>query len=208
MLGNILPSKRSEVNVRLVNVGGCSNEKKGNGVSSRDYLYTASTTSDIPEDNISYSNKAEAIQVISLLKDMMTSSNLSKNSFTGSIGVTTPYASQSALLKSMMASDPDFRILAKDFAHSIEVNSVDGFQGRECDAILFSAVRSNRQGKIGFLSDWRRMNVALTRAKYGLIIFGDVETLKAGDMHWNAFCTWCERLGCASDVEVKDGMES
>ena len=70
------------------------------------------------------------------------------------------------------------------------------YQGRERDLIIFSAVRSNHKGRIGFLTDWRRMNVALTRAKNGLIVFGDTETLKEGDKHWRAFVHWCESMGC------------
>ena len=70
------------------------------------------------------------------------------------------------------------------------------YQGRERDLIIFSAVRSNRQGRIGFLSDWRRMNVALTRAKSGLVVLGDAETLKDGDRHWSAFVHWCEQMDC------------
>ncbi len=79
------------------------------------------------------------------------------------------------------------------------VASYSAYQGRERDLIIFSAVRSNRQGRIGFLKDWRRMNVALTRAKSGLLVFGDSETLKEGDKHWSAFVKWCQDMGCFVD---------
>jgi ATP-dependent RNA/DNA helicase IGHMBP2 len=82
-----------------------------------------------------------------------------------SIGILTPYVAQVRLLKS----------LANDRA--VEIGSVDGFQGREKEAIIVSLVRSNEQGEVGFLNDIRRMNVAMTRARRLLIVIGDSATL-------------------------------
>lgn len=79
------------------------------------------------------------------------------------IGIISPYADQVSLIKNKT---------------DIEVKTVDGFQGREKEIIIISTVRSNDKGKIGFLSDLRRLNVALTRAKRKLIIIGNKETLK------------------------------
>ena len=78
------------------------------------------------------------------------------------IGIISPYADQ---VKIIQENTP------------IEVKTVDGFQGREKEIIIISTVRSNDNGNIGFLSDLRRLNVAITRAKRKLIIIGNIDTL-------------------------------
>jgi len=68
----------------------------------------------------------------------------------------------------------------------IEVASVDAFQGREKDLIIMSCVRSNEHQGIGFLNDPRRLNVALTRSKYGIIIVGNPKVLSK--VQWMWYC--------------------
>ena len=65
----------------------------------------------------------------------------------------------------------------------VEVKTVDGFQGGEKEIIIMSTVRSNEKGKLGFLEDLRRLNVAITRAMKKLIIIGDIETLNHNDTY-------------------------
>ncbi len=83
------------------------------------------------------------------------------------IAVITPYAAQARYLRERLK------------ALEIEIDTVDGFQGREKEAVVVSLVRSNRDGEIGFLADVRRMNVALTRARRKLIVVGDSATVTA-----------------------------
>lgn len=78
--------------------------------------------------------------------------------------------------------------------------------------ILLSAVRSNRAGRVGFLADWRRLNVAITRARRGVVVVGDPDTLRS-DPHWRAFLQWCGKHGTmmveselmAASVQQPDG---
>jgi ATP-dependent RNA/DNA helicase IGHMBP2 len=77
---------------------------------------------------------------------------------------------------------------------NIEVNTIDSFQGQEADVVYISLVRSNADGEIGFLKDYRRMNVAMTRAKKGLIVIGDSATL-ANDTFYAQWMDWVEKSG-------------
>jgi len=86
------------------------------------------------------------------------------------IAVIAPYAAQVRLLREQMAEHVDA---------GVDVNSVDGFQGRESETVIISLVRANIEGEIGFLADTRRMNVALTRARRKLIVIGDSATIGA-----------------------------
>ena len=81
------------------------------------------------------------------------------------VAVITPYVAQVRRLKALLGDSP------------VEVGTVDGFQGREKEAVLLSLVRSNDTGEVGFLRDSRRMNVALTRAKRLLLVVGDGATV-------------------------------
>ncbi|KLO16533.1 P-loop containing nucleoside triphosphate hydrolase protein [Schizopora paradoxa] len=104
------------------------------------------------------------------------------------IGVIAPYKSQISLLTRLLTKDADMRAhliekLDKERAMevaNIEVKTVDGFEGREKDVIIFSTVRNNESGYIGFLADRRRLNVGLTRAKRALFVLGSMSTLGNG----------------------------
>lgn len=97
------------------------------------------------------------------------------------IGVITPYEGQRAYLVQYMQYNGSMH--AKLY-QEIEVASVDAFQGREKDLIIMSCVRSNEHQGIGFLNDPRRLNVALTRARYGIIIIGNPKVLSKQPL-WN-----------------------
>ena len=89
------------------------------------------------------------------------------------IGIISPYKAQVQYLRALLRRDASL----KPLAGQITVDTVDAFQGQERDVILVSLVRANDEGQIGFLSDLRRMNVAITRAKMKLIILGSAETM-------------------------------
>jgi predicted DNA helicase len=103
------------------------------------------------------------------------------------IAVIAPYAAQVRLLRERLA------------VPGLEIDSVDGFQGREKEAVVISLVRSNPKGEIGFLRDVRRINVALTRAKRKLLVIGDSATL-AGEPFYQRMIEYFESLGAYKTV--------
>ncbi len=88
-------------------------------------------------------------------------------------------------------------------AENLEIDTVDGFQGREKEAVLISCVRSNANGEIGFLADTRRMNVALTRARRKLIIVGDSATL-GGHEFYTALLSYLESIKAYTSIWEED----
>ncbi|EZF78308.1 hypothetical protein H105_00699 [Trichophyton soudanense CBS 452.61] len=108
------------------------------------------------------------------------------------IGIITPYEGQRSYVVSSMQLTGTFK---KEWYKEIEVASVDAFQGREKDFIVLSCVRSNDHQGIGFLSDPRRLNVALTRAKYGLVILGNPKVLSKHPL-WNYLLRHFKEQNC------------
>ncbi|KAI0296995.1 AAA domain-containing protein [Multifurca ochricompacta] len=104
------------------------------------------------------------------------------------IGVISPYIAQISLLNYLLNVDPDHRQRFRgtlgqnraDELSQIEVKTVNGFEGRQKEIVLFSTVRNNATGALGFLADRRRLNVGLTRARRGLFVIGGLATLRAG----------------------------
>ncbi|CAK9029017.1 unnamed protein product [Durusdinium trenchii] len=123
----------------------------------------------------SHMNEGEAEVLVKHLEDYLENGGSEE-----SIGVISPYDSQVKLLRRMLKSRH-----IKTGLQGVEVNSVDGFQGREKEVIMISTVRSNEQNTTGFVRDWRRVNVAMTRAKP----FGMLYWLCATHAHWHEIST-------------------
>ncbi len=111
-------------------------------------------------------NRGEAELAVKILRELLASGLKPKD-----VAVLTPYVAQAKLLKS----------LAREAG--LEIGSVDGFQGREKEAVILSLVRSNEAGQIGFLGDMRRLNVAVTRARRCLIVIGDSATIARNSVY-------------------------
>jgi ATP-dependent RNA/DNA helicase IGHMBP2 len=111
-------------------------------------------------DGDSRLNPLEAELVIKKVHELLASGVTSDQ-----IAIISPYSAQVKLLREKLKQ------------LDIEIDSVDGFQGREKEVVIVSLVRSNREGEVGFLADTRRMNVALTRARRKLIVIGDSATI-------------------------------
>ncbi len=103
------------------------------------------------------------------------------------IAVIAPYSAQVRRLRELLP------------IAGLEIDSVDGFQGREKEAVVLSLVRSNSEGEIGFLADVRRTNVALTRARRLLLVVGDSATLSVLPFYQRLF-EYFEEIGAYHTV--------
>lgn len=135
----------------------------------------------------SYLNRTEAASVEKIVTLMLKAGVVPEQ-----IGVVTPYEGQRSYVVSHMQKNGPMR---SELYKEIEVASVDSFQGREKDYIIVSCVRSNTQQGIGFLRDPRRLNVALTRARYGVIIVGNARLLAKNPL-WYALLTHFQQRNC------------
>ena len=115
---------------------------------------------EIEPEGLSKRNPHEARLVLQLVQRLHESGLAYED-----IAVIAPYAAQVRLIRDQFGEG------------NLEIDTVDGFQGREKEAVIISLVRSNANNEIGFLADRRRMNVALTRARRKLIVIGDSSTL-------------------------------
>ncbi|WP_020603798.1 AAA domain-containing protein [Spirosoma spitsbergense] len=106
-----------------------------------------------------------------------------------SIAIISPYKQQLAVLNEQLSHAPE----VQPYRASISVNTIDSFQGQERDIVYISMTRSNDRQEIGFLSEIRRMNVAMTRARKKLIVIGDSATLSSLPFYTD-FITYAESL--------------
>lgn len=139
-------------------------------------FYVTTGQEEIAGSGTSYLNRTEAANVEKIVTKFLRASVKPEQ-----IGVITPYEGQRAYLAQYMQYQGS---LHTKLYQEIEVASVDAFQGREKDIIIMSCVRSNEHQGIGFLNDPRRLNVALTRSKYGIIIVGNPKVLSKQQL-WN-----------------------
>ncbi|OWT41219.1 ATP-dependent helicase [Cryptococcus neoformans Bt1] len=144
-------------------------------------------TEEISSSGTSFLNRTEASNVEKMVTKFFKSGVLPNQ-----IGVITPYEGQRSYIASYMQLHGS---LKKDLYKEVEVASVDAFQGREKDYIILSCVRSNEHQGIGFLNDPRRLNVALTRAKYGVVILGNPKVLSKHPL-WLYLLSHYKEKGC------------
>ena len=112
-----------------------------------------------------------------------------------SIAVITTYSGQEVFLRSVIDK-------------KVDVYTIDKSQGQERDIIILSMVRSNSEGKLGFICDPRRINVALTRARNGLIIVCNTHTLARDKRTWAYYLDWAKEHHLLLDTESMRRFET
>ncbi|HRH09882.1 MAG TPA: AAA domain-containing protein [Bacteroidia bacterium] len=141
-------------------------------------------------ETLSYSNPKEGELVFLHLQQLLTDYLAFENLPAIDIGIIAPYKEQIEWLKDNQSA---YTLNTEKLA-SLDIKTIDGFQGEERDVIYISLVRSNENQEIGFLGDLRRINVAITRAKKKLVIIGDSSTIGA-HAFYKEFLEYCEKHG-------------
>jgi hypothetical protein len=139
------------------------------------------------------SNPSEAELVADIVVNLMKEGDMDAKD----IAIITPYVKQVQRLRMELAAPQRAAAMMGKY---VRVGTVDSFQGQEMDLIIFSAVRSNPMAELGFLHDPRRLCVAITRARRGLILVGDQQVLQSS-RHWSALLDSCQDRGCIQDVD-------
>ncbi|CAE7740897.1 UPF1 [Symbiodinium pilosum] len=140
------------------------------------------------QEHESKMNAAEAEKVVHIVESVLDAGCTAED-----LGIVTPYMAQVRLLRTSWRNrckERGAKWNASRISRALEIASVDNFQGREKELIVFSAVRNNSAGRVGFLADWRRLNVMLTRARRGLVVVGHGQTLQK-DPYWSKWLRWC-----------------
>jgi hypothetical protein len=156
-------------------------------------------------DGSSQTNPNEVQRVVNIVKKLAGQHEV----LPGDIGVVTPYSAQARAIKKILRGNAPERTRFDAPADprsmkAVEVSTVDGFQGREKEVIVFSCVRANMNGNVGFLADTRRVNVMLTRAKRGLIIVGHMKTLQQDEIVWKEWLRWAKESGLVCGLSATD----
>jgi ATP-dependent RNA/DNA helicase IGHMBP2 len=135
------------------------------------------------QESLSYFNREE-YQLIREHMDPLLARNFLQ---VPSVGILSPYKAQVKYIKEQFEEE-------ENYASQVTIQTIDGFQGQERDVIYISLVRSNDNQEIGFLKDYRRMNVAMTRARKKLVIIGDSATLGA-DPFYKSMLEYFDQIG-------------
>ena len=153
------------------------------------FVDTAGCGFDEKAEGASTSNSEEAAFVFKHLTQLAAalSTHYQPHNFP-SIAVISPYRQQIQLLKEQLQHSTQLQV----YGDKISVNTIDSFQGQERDIVYISMTRSNSESRIGFLSDIRRMNVAMTRARKKLVVIGDSATLSQFPFYAN-FIAYAEQ---------------
>lgn len=151
------------------------------------FFYISTGAEEIAGSGTSYINRSEASSVERVVTNFLRSGVQPSQ-----IGVITPYEGQRGYIINHMTRHGS---MPGGLYSQVEVASVDSFQGREKDYTILSCVRSNEHQGIGFLNDPRRLNVALTRARYGMVVVGNPKVLAKQSL-WNNLLHHFKQMNC------------